>query len=89
MKETYDIGIVGNWSFRNYGAHLTYYALYSVLSEMGYDVLMIERTMQLSDPNLSPGLFLENPYPEESMCPALPDITAMKMLNEKAADFFF
>lgn len=38
----YDIGLVGNWSYPNYGSELTYFALYKVLKNMGYSVLMIE-----------------------------------------------
>lgn len=38
----YDIGLVGNWSYPNYGSELTNYALYYVLKSLGYSVLMIE-----------------------------------------------
>lgn len=38
----YDIGLVGNWSYPNYGSELTYFALYKTLKDMGYSVLMIE-----------------------------------------------
>lgn len=38
----FDVGLVGNWSFPNYGTELTYYALYSVLKGMGYSVSLIE-----------------------------------------------
>lgn len=38
----YDVGLVGNWSYPNYGSELTYYALYSTLKALGYSVLMIE-----------------------------------------------
>ncbi len=41
-KGQYDIGIVGNWSYPNYGSELTYFALYHTLKDMGYSVLMIE-----------------------------------------------
>lgn len=41
-KDQYDIGIVGNWSYPNYGSELTYFALYHTLKDMGYSVLMIE-----------------------------------------------
>lgn len=42
LKVKYDIGLVGNWSYPNYGSELTYYALYKILSNMGYSVYMIE-----------------------------------------------
>lgn len=42
LNHQYDIGLVGNWSYPNYGSELTYYALYQTLKELGYSVLMIE-----------------------------------------------
>lgn len=42
LENKYDIGLVGNWSYPNYGSELTYYALYWTLKSMGYSVLMIE-----------------------------------------------
>lgn len=38
----YDVGIVGNWSYPNYGSELTYFALYHVIKDLGLSVLMIE-----------------------------------------------
>lgn len=37
----YDVGLVGWWFASNYGSSLTYYALGSVLKDMGKEVLMI------------------------------------------------
>ncbi len=37
----YDVGIVGWWFASNYGSSLTYYALASILSDMGKQVLFI------------------------------------------------
>lgn len=42
LNNKYDVGIVGNWSYPNYGSELSYYALYNVIKDMGYSVLMIE-----------------------------------------------
>ncbi len=39
----YDIGLIGAWYFPNYGTTLTYYALHTVLEELGYSVLMIDK----------------------------------------------
>ena len=41
-SEIYDIGLVGNWSYPNYGSELTYFALYHTLKDLGYTVLFIE-----------------------------------------------
>lgn len=38
----FDVGLVGNWSFPNYGTELTYYALYTAIKDMGYSVSLIE-----------------------------------------------
>ena len=38
----YDIGILGWWANLNYGGTLTYFALYTALKNMGYEVMMIE-----------------------------------------------
>ncbi len=40
--EMYDIGLAGSWSYPNYGAELTYFALYKLLRGMGYSVCMLE-----------------------------------------------
>lgn len=65
QQRKYDIGIVGNWSYPNFGSALTYYCLYNVLKSMGYAVGMV------SWPNSSQWrpyekqkLFIENPYKE-------------------------
>ena len=39
----FDIGILGVWYGLNYGSVLTYYALQSVLKQMGLSPLMIEK----------------------------------------------
>lgn len=43
----YDIGIVGLWYGLNYGSILTYYALYKVVNQMGFDALMINKPNEL------------------------------------------
>jgi hypothetical protein len=42
-KNRYDVGIAGLWYGLNYGSILTYYALYCVLHDMGYEVMMLEK----------------------------------------------
>ena len=51
-KKIYDIGIVGWWSNLNYGGTLTYYALNNAIKDLGYSVLMIEKSRpRNSSPN--------------------------------------
>ncbi|MBQ8688617.1 MAG: polysaccharide pyruvyl transferase family protein [Oscillospiraceae bacterium] len=50
MQKTYDAGIVGLWYGLNYGSVLTYYALYRVLYDMGYDPLLIDKPTFLWSP---------------------------------------
>lgn len=50
MNKTYDAGIVGLWYGLNYGSVLTYYALYRVLYDMGYDPLLIDKPTFLWSP---------------------------------------
>ena len=43
----YDIGIVGLWYGLNYGSILTYYALYKVVNDMGFDAIMVNKPNEL------------------------------------------
>ena len=60
LNRKFDIGIIGLWYGRNYGSMATYYALHTVLKDMGFSVLMIEnclrpdgnREMEPSSPRL-------------------------------------
>lgn len=45
MSKKYDVGIIGLWYGRNYGSMVTYYALHSVITDMGYSVLMINNPL--------------------------------------------
>lgn len=56
LEHQYDIGVVGLWYGINYGSVLTYYALYSLLRDMGYDPVMLPKPNNLweerfNDPN--------------------------------------
>ena len=41
-KQKFDIGLIGFWFANNYGAILTYYALYKILESLNYSVLIID-----------------------------------------------
>ena len=43
MDNTFDVGIVGLWYGLNYGSILTYYALYCVVNQLGYDAIMVNK----------------------------------------------
>lgn len=42
LDRKFDVGVVGWWYNKNYGADLTYFALHNVLQKMGLSVLMIQ-----------------------------------------------
>ena len=70
QQRKYDIGIVGNWSYPNYGSALTYYALYKILKKMGYAVGMVSWPNSSEwKPYNKQELFLENPYKEYEIMP--------------------
>lgn len=43
LKSHYDVGIVGLWYGLNFGSILTYYALYELINNLGYNALMINK----------------------------------------------
>ncbi len=47
LEHKYDIGVVGLWYGINYGSILTYYALYQLLRDLGYDPVMLPKPPQL------------------------------------------
>ena len=82
------IAIIGCWEVRNYGSHLTYYALYRILKEHGYHVLMVgcpKNAPYKSDGK--PEYFRNIPYSKEEICEQFVDKIAMRELN-KIADVF-
>ncbi|WP_049945708.1 polysaccharide pyruvyl transferase family protein [Butyrivibrio sp. LC3010] len=74
-KRKYDICVCGAWVARNYGAHLTQYALYRHLTDLGYDVLMVDRRNM-------PTLFRKNPYKARAAGKNYYDLISMKELND-------
>ena len=43
LNHKYDIGIAGLWYGLNYGSILTYYALYKVVNQLGYDAIFLDK----------------------------------------------
>lgn len=87
MQDKHCVGVVGNWSNMNYGAQLTYYALYQTLMDENFGVTMIEGDVNNDRKKsvLAPGLFRKNPYPSSSLLKR--NITQMQELNEQFDSF--
>jgi coenzyme F420-reducing hydrogenase beta subunit/polysaccharide pyruvyl transferase WcaK-like protein len=88
LNGKFDVAIWGNWSEKNYGSELTYYALYQVIQQMGYDCLLFERPKDaVWGPNQGIPLFKTCPYPKEAMHPLFQNKASMYELNEKCQTF--
>ena len=85
----FDVGIVGLYMARNYGGHLTQFALYAAITEMGYSALMIERPgdCKAKVSMQKPQLFENIPYPEYAMAPLCRSIPEMKIFNDQCRVF--
>lgn len=88
QAERYDIGLVGIPTFPNFGGALTYYALYSVLSDMGYSTTLISRPRSSGRPPIMPEKVYEvNPYPGNALKLEFKDKDAMFAMNENCETF--
>lgn len=87
-QNKYDIGLVGNWSYPNYGSALTYYALYETLCAMGNSVYMIGWPRSSSwKPYALQSLFRNNPYPSYAIAPLVDTRADMKVFNNQCNAF--
>jgi polysaccharide pyruvyl transferase WcaK-like protein len=83
-----DIVIVGDWGVENYGANLTYYALYKAIIEMGLNPLMVERTLDAPwKPKENPTLFSKLPYDECHILKYRNNRIELKELNNYSSTF--
>lgn len=88
LNGKYDVALWGNWTEKNYGSELTYYALYEVIRSFGLEPLMVERPSNaVWAPNEAPVLFHETPYPADAIHTLYPDKVAMYELNQKSDIF--
>ena len=88
LQGHYDVGLVGNWSYPNYGSSLTYYALYRVLTDMDLSVRMIGWPRQAQwKPYARPELFETSPYPEDAIAPLVERRRDMKRFNYECDSF--
>lgn len=84
----FDVGLVGNWSYPNYGSELTYYALYSTLKQLGKSVLMIEWAEDsIWKPYGYPVLFEDNPYACYEISKSIANHADFYDLNKKCRMF--
>lgn len=88
VNKKFDIAVCCNWSGYNYGAHLTQYSMYSVLTHLGYEVLMVEKPNTPPYPPVSePKLFIHNPYPSYALSPLYASLSDMRELNSRCNTF--
>ena len=89
--QKFDIGIMGMWYGANYGSVMTYYALNTVLSRLGYSVLMLDKQavetkgfeFELDDTSHA-RVFAKTHY--KNFAPSLP-VEDMKVLNNYCDTF--
>lgn len=84
----FDVGLVGNWSYPNYGSALTYYALFWILKRQGFSVCLISWP-QTSEwkPYEKAELFLEEPYRKFEMAPVPQTREELFMQGDKCRTF--
>lgn len=82
MNNQHDIGLVGIPTVGNFGGALTYFALYKVLCDMGYTVLMIERPNNCAHRPALSKIYYQSPFPACDTAKIYPNKQAMKELNQ-------
>ncbi len=87
MNNQHDIGLVGIHTVGNFGGALTYYALYKVLCDLGYSVLMIERPSNCAHKPALTKIYEESPFPAYDTAKIYPTKQAMKELNQFCSMF--
>ena len=88
QQNKFDVALVGNWSYPNYGSELTYYALYRVLKNMGLSVGMISWPKSAHwKPYDKAQLFLKNPYQAYEVIPPVETRDDMLYLSERSETF--
>lgn len=85
----FDVGVAGVWYGTNYGSVLTYYALYRILTKLGYSVLMIDKLRKVENDwelneKIHSRVFAAKHY--QQIAPAL-KADEMKLLNHYCDTF--
>lgn len=89
-NEQHDIGLVANYYAPNFGGSMTQFALYHILKDMGYSVLMIEHPLDAinkTNINILRDIYIELPYPDSDMAYSYKDKLAMRELNDVCDKF--
>ena len=88
LKDHYDIGMPVVFFTNNIGSVLTYFALFHVLCDMGYDVRTFERPLDIDTPDyVESKNFIKKWLPEYAYPVQYRNIMAMNVLNEKCDMF--
>lgn len=88
LQDKFDIGLIGWYKNWNFGSSLTMLALYKVLTDMGYAVLMITPPEKPHSPYEGMKRFYEHvPYPPYALAPIKPDKVAMRVFNQQCNAF--
>lgn len=88
LNNKFDIAIIGMHA-PNYGNLLTSYSLYKILTEMGKNVLMVDRPLSSNDKPLKNifNIFDKNPYPDYAISKIYHNKESMKELNDRINTF--
>ena len=81
----WDIGLVGASMAVNFGASLTYFALQSLLTQLGHTVLMIDRPMSAEAWDFAPEMYRRQPWFYRA--PSFPTRQHMRQLNDYCDQF--
>jgi len=88
LKRKWDVCVISNLSEYNYGAELTYYALYKTLLNAKLEPLMVQQPFNsLHTPIRTPQLFKINPYRDFDLSSIFETKEEMYKLNEYADIF--
>lgn len=87
LNGKYDIGMVCVQSYKNYGSAFTNYALYKVLRDLGYSVLIITQPLSSEIKPENSDNFAISPFKKFENAEHYNNIEAMKALNEKCEMF--
>lgn len=87
MNGKYDIGFVCVQSYQNYGSAITNYAMYHVLRDLKYSVLIVTQPMTSINKPTDAKNFESTPYPQYSEAKIYKDTEEMKELNNICNQF--
>lgn len=87
INEKYDIGMVCVQSYQNYGSALTNFALFQVLKDLGYSVLIITQPTSSEIKPSNVNNFINNPYESFDCAKTYANKEQMRVLNKNCSTF--